>query len=161
VITSRWNLFKNCQIFLNFYAVCFFLDMKTITTSIFLFSFFINSWSCFYSCHGWISTIGTKRHAVNSRKLILLSEGFYFLKHFFSCNTFGKLTTQERLFHVVLGRTVLHEYHELCIVSKICSLDQLWHKISISLRSSNFVSEYRLKVLGCANWWWCLKKNHS
>jgi len=49
----------------------------------------------FYSYYGRISTIGTNRHAVSSRKLMLLSEGFHFLKHFFSYNTFGKWTTQE------------------------------------------------------------------
>jgi len=48
----------------------------------------------------------------------------------------GKWTAKEKLFHVVLIRTVSHEHDELCIVSKICSLAKLWNKISTSLGSS-------------------------
>ena len=90
----------------------------------FLIAFFINL-CLFDSYHGRISTIGANTHVVSSRKLMFLSEGIYFLKHFFSCSMFGKWTTKENLFHVVLSRTVLHEHHELCIVSKICILAQL------------------------------------
>ena len=35
----------------------------------------------------------------------------------FSCSMFGKWTAKEKLFHVVLSRTISHEHHELCIVS--------------------------------------------
>jgi len=57
---------------------------------------------------------------------MFLSEGIYFLKHFFSC-MFGKWTAKEKLFHIVLSRTALHEHerHELCIVSYIHSPAQL------------------------------------
>jgi len=40
---------------------------------------------------------------------------------------FGKWTAKEKLFHIVLSRTVLHEHerHELCIASYIHSPAQL------------------------------------
>jgi len=34
-----------------------------------------------------------------------------------SCSMFGKWTAKEKLFHIVLSRTVSHEHHELCVVS--------------------------------------------
>jgi len=68
---------------------------------------------------------------------MLRSEEIYFLKYFFSCNAFGKWTAQERLFHIDLDRTVSHKYHEVFIVSKICSLGHLCNTISTSLRSGN------------------------
>ena len=86
---------------LKFLRCLFFLSAKkTTTTWIFLFSFFINSESLFDSYHGRINTIGTNKHAVSSRKVMFLSEGIYFLKHFFSCSMFGKWKTKEKLFHV-------------------------------------------------------------
>jgi len=120
VINSRLNLFKNCQIFLNFFTALFFLGEEDNDYLNTLLSFFINSVSLFSFYHGR-STIGAYRHAVGPRKLMFLSEGLYFLKHFFSCSMFGKWTANEKLFHKDLSRTVSHEHHEMCIVSKICS----------------------------------------
>jgi len=34
---------------------------------------------------------------------MFLSEGIYFLEHFFSCGMFGKWTAKEKLFDVVLS----------------------------------------------------------
>ena len=76
----------------------------------FLFHKIINLFDSYYG-------IGTNRHAVSSRKLMLLSEGIYFLNHIFSCSMFGKWTAREKLFHVVLRRTVSHEHYELYIAS--------------------------------------------
>jgi len=93
-------------------------DNSYLNILFFLFRKIINLFDSYYGR----SINSTNRHAVSSRKLMLLSEGIYFLKHFFSCSMFGKWTAKEKLFHVVLSRAVSHEHHELCIVSYSCSL---------------------------------------
>jgi len=115
--------FKNCQIFLNFFSVWFLLgeeDNNYVTILVFLFHKIIKSfWTDSYCDR---STIDTNRHAVSARKLMLLGGGIYFPKHFFFCGMFGKWTAKEKLFQVVLSRTVSQKHQELCIVSQSCSL---------------------------------------
>jgi len=41
----------------------------------------------------------------------------YAFLNFFSCALFVKWTAKVKLFHVVLSRTVLHDHHEMYIVS--------------------------------------------
>jgi len=53
---------------------------------------------------------------------MVLGEGIDFLEHCLSCGMFGKWTAKEKLFQAVLSRTVSHEHHELCIVSKMCNI---------------------------------------
>jgi len=65
-------------------------DNSYLNILFFLFHKIINLFDSYYG-------IGTNRHAVSSRKLMLLSEGIYFLKHFFSCIMFGKLTAKEKI----------------------------------------------------------------
>jgi len=49
----------------------------------------------------------TDRHTASPRKLMFLSEGIYF-QQFFSYGKLGKWTAKEKLFHVVVSRTVSH-----------------------------------------------------
>ena len=52
--------------------------------------------------HGW-STIRTNRHRVRPQNLMLLKKRIHFFKYLFFCVFFGKLPTNEKLFHMVIG----------------------------------------------------------
>jgi len=79
VINSRLNLFKNCQIFLNFSLSDFFLgdeDNNYLNIFVFVFhkfmtSFWFLSWPNMHHRHN--------RHAVGLRELMFLSKGIYYL----------------------------------------------------------------------------------
>jgi len=62
-----------------------------------------------------------------------VKESSTFLNIFFSCCMIGKWTAKEKLFHVVLNRTVSHEHRFLNLYSRVSP----FLKISLYLRSSN------------------------
>ena len=89
-------------------------DNSYLNILFFLFHKIINLFDSYYG-------IGTNRHAVSSRKLMLLSEGIY-LNISFLVLCLESWQQKKKLFHAVLSRTVSHEPHEICIVSDSCSL---------------------------------------
>jgi len=164
-INSRWNLFKNCQIFLNFFSVWFFIgeeDNNYLNIFVFLFHklikpFWFLSWPNKHHRHKQTRNEFAKADVLYWRNL--LCQTFLFLHYVWQVDSKRKFVPRSPQSHDI-ARTLWTVHHFLNMLSRVSSSSEDITSLRLRSNSSLFLN-YRLRVFGCTTRWGCLKKNHS